>query len=219
GRGCRARDREAGARVREGDRRSPGRPGRASGRRRRRGVAARSGVGGDRPGGLRGRPAGQSRAARDRPHAEGLGRGVAGGEQEEAPAVALKLWRLRSRPRPDEPGPVVRAAGGGGRRPAENPATGEAPLPPPRHPAWGPPKGKLDPGETDEETARREVEEETGVRAKLLGELSSTRYPDRKGRVKQVRYWLMEPVDGKTPRFRPNHEIDELRWCSARDAG
>jgi hypothetical protein len=29
----------------------------------------------------------------------------------------------------------------------------------------------------------------------------------------------MEPADGKAPKFRPNDEIDEVRWCSAADAG
>ena len=132
--------------------------------------------------------------------------------------MALKLWRLRSRLRPDDPVPVVRAAGGVVRR-TKNGSTEYALVHRPRYDDWSLPKGKLDPGETDEETAQREVEEETGVRAELLDELSSTRYPDRKGRVKQVRYWLMEPADGKAPKFRPNHEIDEMRWCSAADAG
>jgi 8-oxo-dGTP pyrophosphatase MutT (NUDIX family) len=133
--------------------------------------------------------------------------------------MALKLWRLRSRPRPDETGSVVRAAGGVVRRRAKNGPADYALVHRPRYDDWSLPKGKLDPGETDEEAAQREVEEETGVRAELLTELSATRYPDRKGRLKQVRYWLMEPVDGKAPKFRPTNEIDEVRWCSADDAG
>jgi 8-oxo-dGTP diphosphatase len=90
----------------------------------------------------------------------------------------------------------------------------------PRYDDWSLPKGKVDPGETDEKGALREVEEETGVRCTLGPELAAACYRDRKGRPKQVRYWLMEPVErGELPRFRPNHEIDELRWCSAADAG
>ena len=133
--------------------------------------------------------------------------------------MALKAWRLRSRARRDETAPVVRAAGGVVRRRTKNGRTEYALVHRPRYDDWSLPKGKLDPGETDEETAQREVEEETGVRTALLAELSPTRYPDRKGRLKQVRYWLMEPVDDKTPKFRPNHEIDEVRWCAAGDAG
>ena len=82
----------------------------------------------------------------------------------------------------------------------------------PRYDDWSVPKGKVDPGETDEEAALREVEEETGVRATLGAELESTRYRDRKGRTKQVRYWLMEPVDGKVPKFRP--EQRDRRCCA-----
>ena len=89
----------------------------------------------------------------------------------------------------------------------------------PRYDDWSIPKGKVDPGETDEQAALREVEEETGVRATLGPELEATRYRDRKGRLKQVRYWLMEPADDKAPKFKPNNEIDEVRWCSAADAG
>ena len=132
--------------------------------------------------------------------------------------MALKLWR-RSRPRPAEPEPLVRAGGGVLRRRSKNGRAQYALVHRPRYDDWSLPKGKGDPGETDEEAALREVEEETGVRATLGPELASTRYRDRKDRLKQVRYWLMEPADGKVPKFTPNNEIDEVRWCSAADAG
>jgi 8-oxo-dGTP diphosphatase len=139
--------------------------------------------------------------------------------------VALKRWRLRSRPAP-EPGeprePVVRAGGGVVRRRTADGGHLYAVVHRPRYDDWSLPKGKVDPGETDEEAALREVEEETGVRCTLGPELGTASYRDRKGRPKQVRYWLMEPADGERgelPKFRPNHEIDELRWCSAADAG
>ena len=74
---------------------------------------------------------------------------------------------------------------------------------------WSLPKGKLDPGETWEQAALREVEEEIGFRCTLGRELSSTAYRDQKGRSKVVRYWLMEPEEGD---FAPNREVDELRW-------
>ena len=41
----------------------------------------------------------------------------------------------------------------------------------PRYDDWTLPKGKLDPGESFEEAALREVEEETGLRAHLVREL------------------------------------------------
>jgi 8-oxo-dGTP diphosphatase len=86
----------------------------------------------------------------------------------------------------------------------------------PKYDDWSLPKGKLDPGEGFEEAGLREVEEEIGVRCRLVGELPSTQYRDAKGRQKLVRYWLMEPVtDGG---FEPTSEIDELRWLSPDEA-
>ena len=114
---------------------------------------------------------------------------------------------------------VVKAAGGVVVRRLDGGPPLVAVVHRPTYDDWSLPKGKVDPGETDEEAALREIEEETGVRATLGPELESTRYRDRKGRPKQVRYWLMEPVDGKVPKFRPNNEIDDVRWCSAADAG
>jgi 8-oxo-dGTP diphosphatase len=85
----------------------------------------------------------------------------------------------------------------------------------PRHDDWSLPKGKVEPGESFEEAAVREVEEETGVRARLVRELPATNY-EVKGRPKTVRYWLME-VDSDRP-FAPNDETDELRWVSLDEA-
>jgi 8-oxo-dGTP diphosphatase len=79
----------------------------------------------------------------------------------------------------------------------------------PRYDDWTLPKGKLDPGESFEEAALREVEEETGLRCRLVRELSAIEYRDDKGRSKVVRYWLME-VDADSG-FVPNDEVDELR--------
>jgi 8-oxo-dGTP diphosphatase len=80
----------------------------------------------------------------------------------------------------------------------------------PRHDDWSLPKGKLDPGESWEEAALREVEEEIGLRCALGRELPPVAYEDRKGRSKVVRYWLMQP-EGDAD-FEPNEEVDELRW-------
>ena len=85
----------------------------------------------------------------------------------------------------------------------------------PRYGDWTLPKGKLDPDETFEQAALREVREETGLRCSLVRELESTHYTDSRGRPKIVRYWLME-VDGGE--FEPNDEVDELRWMSPREA-
>ena len=86
----------------------------------------------------------------------------------------------------------------------------------PRYRDWSLPKGKLEPGETWEQAAEREVHEETGLAARLEEELPPVSYTDHRGRSKLVRYWLMEAdPDG---RFRPNDEVDELRWVSGEEA-
>jgi 8-oxo-dGTP diphosphatase len=106
--------------------------------------------------------------------------------------------------------PEVRAAGGVIRREGRI-----AVVHRPRYDDWSLPKGKLDPGETWEEAALREVREETGLECELGDELSSASYHDRKGRSKLVRYWLMDPVGGE---FAPNDEVDELRWLTPAEA-
>jgi 8-oxo-dGTP diphosphatase len=86
----------------------------------------------------------------------------------------------------------------------------------PRYDDWSLPKGKCDPGETDEQCAVREVEEETGLRCSLGRELLPTRYEDRRGRPKVVRYWDMHVI-GARP-FVPNDEIDEVVWLPVGEA-
>jgi 8-oxo-dGTP diphosphatase len=85
----------------------------------------------------------------------------------------------------------------------------------PRYDDWSFPKGKLDRGESWEDAALREVEEEVGLRCRLGHELPPTSYRDNKGRAKVVRYWMMEPLDGE---FAPSHEVDEVRWLTPADA-
>lgn len=85
----------------------------------------------------------------------------------------------------------------------------------PKYDDWTLPKGKLDEGESAEEAAVREVEEETGFLVELGEELPSTQYHDRYGRPKHVRYWVMDITDGG---FQPNREVDEVRWLSVGEA-
>ena len=81
----------------------------------------------------------------------------------------------------------------------------------PKYDDWTFPKGKAEPDETDEDCARREVEEETGLRCELLEELPSTSYVDAQGRAKTVRYWVLEPVGGELEFHR---EVDAARWVT-----
>jgi 8-oxo-dGTP diphosphatase len=85
----------------------------------------------------------------------------------------------------------------------------------PRYDDWSLPKGKLDEGESFEEAALREVEEETGLTCRITDTLGDTSYHDRKDRPKLVRYYRMEPESGE---FTPNEEVDELRWLEPAEA-
>jgi 8-oxo-dGTP diphosphatase len=85
----------------------------------------------------------------------------------------------------------------------------------PRYDDWTLPKGKLDSGESFEDAALREVEEETGLRARLVRELPATHY-EVAGRPKLVRYWLMEALGDAE--FVANEETDELRWVTPDEA-
>jgi 8-oxo-dGTP diphosphatase len=85
----------------------------------------------------------------------------------------------------------------------------------PRYDDWTFPKGKAEPGESDEDCALREVEEETGLRCELDRELPATSYGDAHGRPKHVRYWLMHPVGGELTFA---HEVDHAVWLSSEEA-
>jgi 8-oxo-dGTP diphosphatase len=87
----------------------------------------------------------------------------------------------------------------------------------PRYDDWSLPKGKLDPGESFEDGALREVEEETGIHGRIVGELPSATYVDRKGRDKLVRWYRMVP-EGEPAPFAPDEEVDELRWLTPEEA-
>jgi 8-oxo-dGTP diphosphatase len=82
----------------------------------------------------------------------------------------------------------------------------------PRYDDWSLPKGKLEPGESFEEAAVREIAEETGARARIVRELDSDRYIDNRGRPKLVRWYLMDVDDAGE--FTPDDEVDELRWLA-----
>jgi 8-oxo-dGTP pyrophosphatase MutT (NUDIX family) len=105
----------------------------------------------------------------------------------------------------------------------------------PKYDDWALPKGKLEPGETDEEAALREVREETGLSCRLGTELPSTTYTDAQGRPKLVRYWSMTVIPGTagnsnasapgtpaattlTPEPKARDEIDEVYWAPISEA-
>lgn len=81
----------------------------------------------------------------------------------------------------------------------------------PDHQDWSFPKGKLDPGESIEEAALREVWEETMLRCSLGEYLGTQQY---KGKL--VHYWTMSVEEEGT--LIPNDEVDELRWVPLAEA-
>lgn len=96
----------------------------------------------------------------------------------------------------------------------------------PAYDDWALPKGKAEPGETDEQAALREVREETGLSCRLGPELPSTTYADGEGRAKVVRYWAMTVVPGTfdvmagklAPEPKARREIDDLYWAPVQEA-
>jgi 8-oxo-dGTP diphosphatase len=112
-------------------------------------------------------------------------------------------------------GQVVRAAGGLVVRRAPDGRRLVAVVHRPAREDWSYPKGKLEPGETFEAAALREVQEETGLRCRLGRFVGHTEYRDRKDRPKVVAYWVMEALGGI---FRPSEEVDEVRWVDFAEA-
>lgn len=88
----------------------------------------------------------------------------------------------------------------------------------PKYDDWAFPKGKLDRGEAAPVAAVREVDEETGLRIRLGVPLESQRYPVGSG-WKTVYYWAGRCVgDDDVGGYRPNQEIDAVRWVPYHDA-
>ncbi len=78
---------------------------------------------------------------------------------------------------------------------------------------WTLPKGTPDAGETLEETALREVHEETGLEVRITGPLDSIEYTFSQSGArihKTVHYFMMEPIGGDLSGH--DHEFDEVRW-------
>ena len=84
---------------------------------------------------------------------------------------------------------------------------------------WTLPKGTPNPGETREETAVREVAEETGLEVRIKGPLDSIEYWFVQGGTrihKTVHYFLMDPTGGDLGRH--DHEFETVRWIGFDEA-
>lgn len=84
---------------------------------------------------------------------------------------------------------------------------------------WGLPKGTPDDAETVEQTALREVAEETGIRPKLVDLIGSIQYyfVARNTRFhKTVHFFLMEAAGGSLDLH--DHEYDLVKWFDLDEA-
>ncbi len=99
----------------------------------------------------------------------------------------------------------------------------------PRHDDWSLPKGHVDDGETWAETAMREVLEETGIVASIVGPPVTTSYPlpfqdSRDGAlaepptIKIVVFFPMTPADPDAETSGDPHEVDVVSWWSVERA-
>ncbi len=84
---------------------------------------------------------------------------------------------------------------------------------------WALPKGTPQSGETIEQVAVREAQEETGLQVQLIAYIGSISYSFVRERVryhKQVRHFLLQAVGGDIALH--DHEYDRVEWFSVPEA-
>jgi 8-oxo-dGTP pyrophosphatase MutT (NUDIX family) len=85
--------------------------------------------------------------------------------------------------------------------------------------SWTLPKGTPDNSETVEQTALREVKEETGLEVRISAPVGAIEYFFTQSGMrihKTVHFFLMEAVGGSLERH--DHEFDEVRWVPIDEA-
>jgi 8-oxo-dGTP diphosphatase len=88
---------------------------------------------------------------------------------------------------------------------------------------WQLPKGIIDPGETAEQAAIREVREEAGIECELLETIDTIEYwfygnfdGTKKRYHKKVHFFLMKYLNGDVANH--DHEVTEARWTEINQA-
>ncbi len=85
---------------------------------------------------------------------------------------------------------------------------------------WTLPKGKIEDGETYSETALREIEEETGIKGRIIKPLDKVYYeyyhPTNEKIEKEVHYYLVE-ADSTSIHVQVS-EINSAEWFTLEDA-
>ena len=86
---------------------------------------------------------------------------------------------------------------------------------------WQLPKGRIEPGESPEQAAVREVREETGVTARIVAPLAGVDYWFAEGSAKRIKkhvdFFLLGYVEGSETNF-DAREVDDARWFPCAEA-
>jgi len=89
------------------------------------------------------------------------------------------------------------------------------------HHRWVLPKGWIDPGETKEQTAIREVKEEAGVEAEIqehLGEMTIFYTSPEKEKVRKTSHFFLMKYKSGDPEKDHGWEVENTQWLVAKEA-
>ena len=82
---------------------------------------------------------------------------------------------------------------------------------------WDLPKGHVEEGETEEQTAIREVKEETGIDVEVDSNFRyTTKYSPKEGVMKEVVFFLARNLNSATKA--QEEEVSEVKWFTFKEA-